>query len=31
MMRIVGWLLLVLFIGPFAGSSVISAAAALLR
>ena len=31
MMRIVGLLLLVLFLGPFAGSSVISAAVALTR
>lgn len=31
MMRIVGLLLLVLFLGPFAGSSVISAAVALAR
>jgi hypothetical protein len=31
MMRIVGLLLLVLFLGPFAGSSVISAAIALTR
>ena len=31
MMRIIGLLLLALFIGPFAGSSVILAAAALVR
>lgn len=31
MMRIVGLLLLVLFLGPFAGSSVVSAAVALAR
>ena len=31
MMRIIGWLLLVLFLGPFAGSSVISALVAIAR